>query len=347
MTTSQKASNVQQEVQQQAGKLIAHYAGFVGYKTIEIGQKSGLLKTLAQSANGLSVKDLAAQAGTDEFYTGVWARAAYAAELVEVDDHGRYALAPHIADLLVNEDFPGYVGGIPGLFSQPEFIDNFAGALNTGEHIWWEDTSPEFITAVSKTGWPFYNRLIPKGLDNVPGLPETLSGEARVLELGSGVGRGLVKFASTFPGSAITGVDGDRHSVDRAAELVEHEGMSDRIALVQSTLEDFVEDDAFDLAFINISMHECRDMDRVTDNVKRSLKPGGWFVISDLPFPDSKEGLRTPAARVLTGIQYYEAQIEDQLLPTAAFVKLLEQHGFRDVGSVDISPLHNLIFGRK
>ena len=40
----------------------------------------------------------------------------------------------------------------------------------------------------------------------------------------------------------------------------------------------------------NISMHECRDLDAVAANVRRALRPGGWFVISDLPFPDTTEG---------------------------------------------------------
>ena len=347
MTTATKTETAQPEVQQQAGKLVNHFAGFVGYKTVEIGQKSGLLSALVDQESGLSVGELAAKAGTDEFYTGVWARAAYAAEVLEVDADDRYSLAPHMANLLVNEDFPGYVGGIPGVFSQPEFFDRFTGALKTGEHIWWEDTSPEFITAVSNTGWPFYNRLIPNGLDKVPGLTAKLSEGAAVVELASGVGRGLVKFAETFPNTSIVGVDGDKHSIDIAAKRVNGEGVADRVVLVESTLEDFVYENAYDLAFINISMHEARDIELVTDNVRRSLKRGGWFVISDFPFPSTHEGLRTPAARLLTGIQYYEAQIDDQLLPTTTYVELLSRHGFQNVDSLDITPVHNLIFGQK
>lgn len=350
MTTEVKTESVQttqQEVQQQAGKLVGHFAGFVGFKTIEIGQKSGLLATLANNPEGLTTEELADKANKDEFYTGVWARAAYAAELLEIDGENRYTLAPHIDKLLLNEDFPGYVGGIPAVFSQPEFFDAFTDNLETGEHIWWEDTSPEFIQAVSGTGRPFYNRLIPTGLEKVPGLTEKLTSGARVLELASGVGRGLVKFANTYPNTTIIGVDGDEHSTDLAWKRVEKEGIADRVSLVQSTLEDFADEDGYDLVFINISMHECRDIDKVTENVKQSLKPGGWFVISDFPFPATHEELRTPAARLLTGIQYYESQIDDQLLPTAAFVDLLDRHGFQDVTGLEITPVHNLIFGQK
>lgn len=347
MTTANIGSNVQQEVQQQAGKLLAQFAGHVGFKTIEIGLKNGLFTSLLESDAGLTAEELARKAGTDEFYTAVWARAAYAAELIEVDGQGRYSLAPHLDKLILNEDFPGYLGGIPGVFGQPEVFDQFSKNMKTGERIWWNDTSPDFIQAVSRTGRPFYNRLIPAGLEKVPGLSEKLSGGARVLELASGAGIGLVKLAETYPAARITGVDGDKHSVGLAQQRISDRGFGDRVSVTLSSLEDFVAEDSYDLALINISMHECRDIDRVTDNVFRSLVSGGHFVISDFPFPATHDGLRTAPARVMTGIQYFEAQIDDQLMPTDAFTELLNRHSFQDVAAFDITPVHNLIHGRK
>lgn len=347
MTTAANTQNVQEEVKQQAGKLLGHFAGYVGFKTIEIGLANGLLSTLAENPNGLTAEELAANAQTDEFYTGVWARAAYAAELIEVDGQNRYRLAPHIDKLILNEEFPGYVGGIPAVFGQPEIFDNFSKNLKSGKRVWWDDTSHEFIHAVSGTGLPFYNRLIPAGLEKVPGLTDKLNGGAKALELASGAGRGLVKLANTFPNTEIVGVDGDAHSVGVSTQRVAEAGVGDRVSVVESSLEDFTVENEYDFAYINISMHECRDIDKVTENVKKALKPGGQFVISDFPFPATHEGLRTVPARVMTGIQYFEAQIDDQLVPTEVFVDLLDRHGFQDVTAFDITPVHNLIYGTK
>jgi ubiquinone/menaquinone biosynthesis C-methylase UbiE len=112
-------------------------------------------------------------------------------------------------------------------------------------------------------------------------------------------------------------------------------------------LEDLTFDNEFDLAFINISLHEARDFERAADNVWRALRPNGVFVVSDFPFPDTQEDLRTPAGRFKAGIQFFEVQIDDQLLPTAAFADLLRRHGFRGVTSVDLTPAHALTFGRR
>ncbi len=44
-------------------------------------------------------------------------------------------------------------------------------------------------------------------------------------------------------------------------------------------------DESVTLVINNISMHECRNIDEVAERVFEMLEPGGWFVISDFPFP--------------------------------------------------------------
>ena len=121
--------------------------------------------------------------------------------------------------------------------------------------------------------------------------------------------------------------------------------MTGQLSTSRSTLEDLETTDAFDVVLINVSMQGWRDIELVTDNVKRALRSGGLFVISDFPFPDSDEGLRTVPARVMTGIQYFEARIGDQLIPTQAFVDLLAARGFDAVGSFDLTPVHAVTYG--
>ena len=147
----------------------------------------------------VQMSEHAAAAGTEAFYTGVWSKAAYGASLIELNDDQKYVLAPHMDKLLLNPEFPGYVGGIIDVFIKPEIFDNFNENLPTGKRTWWDKVSPEFIQGVSGTGGPFYNRLIPGGLSQVPGLTEKLEGGASVLELASGAGRGLVKLANQYP----------------------------------------------------------------------------------------------------------------------------------------------------
>ncbi len=336
----------QQEIQAQAGKVLTQIAGYVGMRTILIGLRSGLLAEISKHPDGITAESLAAKTGSDELYTEVWCRSAYASEVLDVGDGEAFRLAPHMDQLLLNEDFPGWVGGIPAVINEPEMFDVFEQRLGSGQRTWWDEASHDFIAGVSGTGRPFYTRLIPNGLGQIAGLAEKLESGADVAELACGAGNGLVKFADAYPNCTIAGVDGDQFSLDLSREKLNDRGLGDRISLERSTFEDWSPQQKFDMVYINISMHECRDLEKTTENVKAALKPGGYFVISDMPFPESTEDCRTVPARVMCGIQFWEAQIDVQLLPTSDFEALLGRHGFEDITSLDMTPVHVVISGR-
>ncbi len=336
----------QEEIQKQAGKVLQQIAGYVGVRTIDIGLKHGLLEEMSKHSGGLTSDELARNAGIDPFYAMVWCRSAYANEILEREGE-RFVLAPHMDRLLLDDDFPGHVGGLPAVLLAYDIFDRFSENLKSGERSWWDKCTPEFIQGVRTTGRSFYNRLIPAGVARVPGLLDQLEAGAHVLELATGAGFGISKMAQTYPKCTFVGVDGDSYSLGLAAEAIKEAGASDRVELVESTFEAFTRDSEFDVAVISISMHECRDIEKVTANVYGALKPGGCFVISDFPFPETVEETRTVPARIMSGIQFFEALIDDQLLPTSDYVSLLKRHDFKDVDAFDITPVHAVTHGRK
>ena len=346
-STSLSADEVRKAVQQQAGKLLSQVAGFIGVRTVEIGLRLGLLEEIEKHKEGITTEALARQRGFDPFYVEVWCRSAYAAEVLELAENGSYTLASYMDKLLLDQDFPGYIGGLPLVIIQPEFFDRFGENLPSGKQIWWDECSPEFIKGVSGTGQPFYTRLIPAGLAKVSGLSDRLEQGARVLEMACGAGIGLIRLAETYPKFSIVGVDGDAYSLKLVSDKLVEAGIQERVTLVESTLEDIQDAEEYDMVLINISMHECRDIEKVTSNVRRALKPDGYFIISDFPFPDSTQACRTVPARIMCGIQFFEALIGDQLLPTQAYVDLLGKHGYRNVGAFDLTPVHAVTYGQK
>jgi len=331
-------------ITEQAPILLGQIAGYAGHRTIAIGLRSGLLSAL-DARPGLGAEDLADSLGFDHFYVFVWCRSALAAGVL--DRHGEgFALAPHMGTLLLDSTSPAYVGGVFLVCEATEMFGRFEQHLASGERMWWADTSPEWIAGVAGTGTPFYTRLVPGGLAQVPGLDARLQAGCLVVDTACGAGVGLIRLAMTYPRCQIVGVDGDAHSIDQARARLAEAGLTDRIQLVCSPLEDMVLDVPADVVINNISMHECRDADRVTANVKAALRPGGYFVISDFSFPDSDAGLRTVPGRVMCAIQFFEAQIDDQLLPRSAYDDLLARHGFSDLGSAQLTPMHALTWGR-
>ncbi len=84
---------------------------------------------------------------------------------------------------------------------QPEVFDRFEQTLSSGDRTWWDETSPEWIDRVSATGRPFYTRLVPGGLDQVPGLSERLIAGVRIADTACGAGLGVIRLAEQYPAS--------------------------------------------------------------------------------------------------------------------------------------------------
>ncbi len=334
------------EPKEQAGALLANAAGYVATRTIEIGLDHGLFEVIAERGP-ITSDGLSEAAGIDALYASVWCRAAYGAGVLEGHDSGAYSLAPHIEMLVLDKTSPAYVGGLFKVLTQPEVFDRFSDNFESGERIWWDQTSQEWIAAVGETGGAHNTRFIPGGISQVPGAAERLSSGGKVLELACGTGVGLVRLGTEYTDLELVGLDGDAYSLQAARSRVDDAGLSERVELVHSGMEDLDAEDEFDAITINLSMHECRDIEKVTAAIYRALKPGGFFLNSDFPFPESAEGIRTVPGRIMSGIQFFEALIDDQLLSSSYYLDLFKSHGFEDIGVVDLTPVHAITYGHK
>jgi hypothetical protein len=141
-------------ITEQAPMLLGHLAGFVAHRTVAVGLRSGLIKMLADAPDGLSADRLGDHLDLDPWYVAVWCRSAFGAGILNRAGD-RYVLAPHIGTLLLDTTSPAYVGGVFLVLEQREVFDRFEASLASGERLWWDECSPEWIASVSGTGTPF------------------------------------------------------------------------------------------------------------------------------------------------------------------------------------------------
>lgn len=334
------------EMKDQAGVLLGHAAGHVATRTIRIGIDHGLFELIGEGGP-LSSVELAQASKIDDLYAKVWCRSAFACGTLEGHGEDAYTLAPHIETLLLNQSSPGFVGGVFKVMTEPEMFDRFVENLESGDRIWWDETSPAWIDAVGETGGAFNTRFIPGGISAVPGADERLASGTAVLEMACGTGVGLVRMATHYPHLQLVGLDGDAHSLRSARSRIDDSGISDRVQLVHSTMEELNGEGEYDAITINVSMHECRDIEAVAAAIHRALKPGGYFLNSDFPFPSTDDGLRTVPGRIMSGIQFFEALIDDQLLSVDDYLGLYDRHGFGDSGVVELTPVHSITWATK
>lgn len=335
------------ELKEQAAKVLGPLSGTATVWSLELGLRLGVFQELATRPGGATAGEVASALRLDPQYTHVVLRSAYAAEVLERRDD-RYSLAEHMGVLLLDSDAPGYLGGALKTFValRESYLD-VRTLARTGEREWWNDFDPEWIDAVGENGQTYYRRLLNLVVPQLPAVAAALGRGARYLDLACGVCRGPAKVVEAFPGTAVTAVDGDAYTLEVAEREMKERGIGEQFRFVHSMLEDLEIDGGHNLAVINISLHEARDIDRVVERVHAALDPGGTFLVSEFPFPEREEECRTVPGRLMCGVQLFEAHIGCQLLPTARFVEHLKQGGFRDVGVVDVTPMHVVVHGTK
>jgi SAM-dependent methyltransferase len=334
----------------QLARLQDYAAGFFGIWTLDLGLKHGLFASLAKHPEGISPEFLAKELDLDRMYVTVWCNAAYSLHLAE-HNRGVFTLAPGLQAPLLEPDSPVYFGGtarfLGSLRDQLGFLHaHFAD----GDHSWWNEFAPEVSETQADSSRTFYTRLLRKGFREVPGLVARLEADppAEFVELGCGRAAGLLRIAHAFPKARFHGVDGDEENVKAATEAVAKAGLSDRVAISHAILEKGPLPPA-DVVLMNISLHETQDKEAVVKLVAKSLRPKGTFLVSEFPFPEwgDLETLRTPAGKVMAGVQYLEAILNDQLLPAAIVLNLLRRAGMRDVSSKPLAPIHVLIWATR
>ena len=335
------------ELKDQAAKVLGPLAGTATVWALDLGLRLGLFAELAHRSAGASAEELAAALDLDPQYTHVILRAAYAAEILEATD-GAYRLAEHMDVLLLDPDAPGYVAGAVKTFvALRETYVDLRTLARTGGRQWWNDFDPEWIEAVGENGQTYYRRMLNQVVPALPAVRAALEGGARYLDLACGVCRGPAKIVDAYPGTQVTAVDCDAYTLEVAEREMKERGLGPQFTFVQTMLEDLPFEGGHDLAVINISLHEARNIERVVARAHAALDAGGTFLVSEFPFPEHEEDCRTVPGRLMCGVQMFEAHIGCQLLPASQFVEHLERAGFRDVGVIEVTPMHVVIHGTK
>ncbi len=335
------------EVAEQAAKVLTSVAGLSTAWTIELGLRLGLFASLAEHPAGAAADTVAAALGLDPSYTAVILRAAYAGEVLDLEGD-RYRLAEHMETLLLDSDAPGYVAGAVRTFValRETFLD-LRDLARSGEREWWQDFDPEWIDAVGENGQTYYRRLLDAVVPRLDSVGAALEAGARYLDLACGTCKGPAKVVAAYPATRVTAVDCDPYTIAVAERTTKELGVRDSFDFVCSFVETLDLPAAHDLAVINVSLHEARDIERAVERVHSALRPGGTFVVSEFPFPERTESCRGVPGRLMCGVQLFEAHIGCQLLPASRFVALLEGCGFAEVGTIELTPTQVVVHGTK
>ena len=122
--------------------------------------------------------------------------------------------------------------------------------------------------------------------------------DARILDVGTGVGALAVAFARRFPNSTVVGIDPWELSLEMARQHVAAAGFDSRITLRQTRIEAFEDGDGFDLVWIPVIFLRRTVLEEAVQRAVAAMRPGAEIVLgrytgSDDPLVGALGDLRT------------------------------------------------------
>jgi len=157
--------------------------------------------------------------------------------------------------------------------------------------------------------------------------------DARVVEIGCGTARNLIRIARRYPGVRLFGLDASAEMLRTAETAIRRAGLADRIKLIQAYAEDltpglFGENRPFDEAVFSYSLSMIPDWKQALKAASQALGPNGRVHVVD--FGDLK-GLGPVAEKLLRRwLALFHVAPREELLAT------LEAGRMRDSGALKL-----------
>jgi 2-polyprenyl-3-methyl-5-hydroxy-6-metoxy-1,4-benzoquinol methylase len=122
--------------------------------------------------------------------------------------------------------------------------------------------------------------------------------DARILDIGTGVGALAVAFCRVFPSSTVVGIDQWELSLELARQNVAAAGLGPRITLRQTGIEAFEDDEGFDLVWMPVIFLSRTILEEAVRRAVAAMRPGAQIVLgryagSDDPLAGALGDLRT------------------------------------------------------
>lgn len=247
-----------------------------------IGHRLGLFDTLATLPPASSA-DIAASAGLNERYVREWLAALTTARVVCHDPSSQtYWLPDAHAALLTRAASPNnlavYAQSVAMLGQiVPDILPCFRDGGGLAYHCY-----PEFHRIMAEDSeQTVVSALETQILSLAPELPARLEAGIRVLDVGCGEGRALIRMAGLFPRSEFRGYDLCAEAIDTARQEATRQGLGNIHFETRDTTH-LDEVQRYQLITTFDAVHDQKDPARVLQNIHRALAPDGVYLMQDI-----------------------------------------------------------------
>lgn len=336
------------------------YRDMAGAMTIGmayLGLKTGLFEALAASGP-ITPAALAGSTGLQPRYVEEWLKGMTSAGWLEHDaETGVFNLPPEHAYLVASDGSDHFMGGLflagPPLLAKAADV---ARAFRDGGGVPFDAFGPDWIEALDlMNAGPYRHRLASYWLAQLPDITDRLTAGGRALDVGCGVGRLALALAEAFPAAAITGVDPDPASTERARRNAKAE-TAGNVTFVTGTLADVPTDPPFDLALLFDCLHDLNDPVGTLSDIRTRLAPNGALMVMEPRAADTIDGNANPLATAYYGFSLFHCMTQSlagggpglgTCMGPAQTIALLREAGFSQVAALPIRSQTNLFYAAR
>lgn len=248
---------------------------------ISVGHRTKLFDTMSKLPASTST-DIARNSNLNERYVREWLGALVTAKIIDYDPQSSlYSLSKEKANFLTRN-------GSFNMATTAQFIpvlaqveDEIIHCFENGGGVPYEKYHRFHDVMAEESSQTVLAELIDGILPIVPEIIEKLQQGIRILDVGCGSGRAINLMAKTFPSSQFVGYDFSKEGIANAEREKEDLGIINS-SFEQQDVANFDHEDHFDLITAFDAIHDQANPEKVLENIKRSLKPGGVFLMQDI-----------------------------------------------------------------
>lgn len=248
---------------------------------LSVGHRTKLFDSLARLPPSTSMQ-IASDAGLNERYVREWLGAMVTSRVVDYESNSKlYSLSKEKSDYLTRN-------GVFNFASSMQFIpvlayveDHIVRCFENGGGVPYESFRRFHEVMAEESEQTVLSALVDKILPIIPGLDKKLESGIRVLDVGCGSGKAINLMAKTFPRSQYYGCDISHEAVKNAKAESEKSGLANTVFERQDVTK-FVKEQYFDLITAFDAIHDQADPEKVLENIRKSLKPDGVFLMQDI-----------------------------------------------------------------
>jgi len=248
---------------------------------ISVGHRTKLFDTMAELPPSTS-HDIAKNSNLKERYVREWLGALVTSKIIDYDPKtSLYSLAKEKANFLTRN-------GSFNMATTAQFIpvlaqveDEIIHCFENGGGVPYEKYNRFHDVMAEESNQTVLAELVDGILPIVPGLIDKLHQGMKVLDVGCGSGRAINLMAKTFPKSQFYGYDFSNEAINNANTEKENLGNTNA-TFEKQDVANFDHRDQFDLITAFDAIHDQANPEKVLENIKNSLKPGGIFLMQDI-----------------------------------------------------------------